>query len=113
MSGCHDGSAAVREAWTGPQVAWRMARGGDGSFGGKVLDDPWIWLALCAAFVVGLANLRRPLCMRNLDLLALVAFSASLFLFNDAEVFASVPLAYPPLAYLTVRAAWIGLDVKF
>ena len=30
----------VVEAWTGPQVAWKMARGGDGAFGGKVLDRP-------------------------------------------------------------------------
>src|SRR5687768_6008417 len=29
-----DGSGAVTEAWTGPQVAWTMARGYEGAFGG-------------------------------------------------------------------------------
>ena len=30
-----DTTGRVTEAWTGPQVAWKMARGSDGSFGGK------------------------------------------------------------------------------
>ena len=55
-----DDTGVVAEAWTGPQVAWSMARGGAGAFGGKTINKPWLWLAFCAAFLVGLANLRRP-----------------------------------------------------
>ena len=40
-----DASKSVIEAWTGPQVAWSMARGYPGAFGGKQLNKPWIWLA--------------------------------------------------------------------
>src|SRR5918911_2377517 len=34
-----DGTGAVLEAWTGPQVAWKMARGGAGAFGGRRLNS--------------------------------------------------------------------------
>jgi hypothetical protein len=102
-----DASASVTEAWTGPQVAWKMARGYDGAFGRKI-NKPWIWLPLSALFLLGLADLRRPLSVRNLDLLVLLSFSLSLLFFNRGNVFAAMPLAYPPLAYLLVRMAWIG-----
>ena len=62
----------------------------------------------CALFFVGLADLRRPLALRNLDLLALLSFSISLRLFNEGEIFWSVPLAYPPLVYLLARCVWIA-----
>jgi hypothetical protein len=103
-----DGSGRVREAWTGPQVAWTMARGGAGAFGGRTINSTWVWLAFCAAFLVGLANLRRPWSLRNLDLLALLSFSISLRFFNEGEIFWSVPLAYPPLLYLLGRCVWIA-----
>ncbi|HEU4448423.1 MAG TPA: hypothetical protein VFR63_00405 [Gaiellaceae bacterium] len=102
-----DASGAVTEAWTGPQVAWKMARGYDGAFGRKI-NDPWIWLSLCAVFLVGLADLRRPLSVRNLDLLVLLSFGISLYFFNRGDVFTAMPLAYPPLLYLLGRMAWIG-----
>ena len=41
--------------------------------------------------------------LRNLDLLALLSFSVSLWFFNDGNIFTSVPLAYPPLVYLLAR----------
>ena len=34
-----DTSGSVTEAWTGPQVAWKMARGYDGAFGGKEINS--------------------------------------------------------------------------
>jgi hypothetical protein len=102
-----DGTREVTEAWTGPQVAWKMARGYDGAFGRKI-NEPWIWLPLCALFLVGLADLRRPLSIRNLDLLVLLSFSLSLLYFNRGNVFAAMPLAYPPMLYLLGRMAWIG-----
>ena len=103
-----DRTGAVTEAWTGPQVAWTMARGGAGAFGGKTINGIWVWLTFCALFFVGLADLRRPLSLRNLDLLALLSFSISLRMFNDGEIFWSAPLAYPPLAYLLGRCVWIA-----
>jgi hypothetical protein len=103
-----DSTGRVFEAWTGPQVAWKMARGGEASFGGKTLDRAAVWIFLCLVFFVGLADLRRPLSLRNLDLLVLLSFSVSLVFYNRGEVFASVSLAYPPLVYLVVRSAWAG-----
>jgi hypothetical protein len=103
-----DHSGAVTDAWTGPQVAWKMARGYPGAFGGKEINSAAIWLGFCALFFFGLADLRRPLSMRNLDLLALLSFSVSLWYFNRGDVFTSVPLAYPPLVYLLGRMVWSG-----
>jgi hypothetical protein len=103
-----DVTGTVDEAWTGPQVAWKMARGSEGSFGGKTLLTPWVWIGFCALFLVGLADWRRPLSMRNLDLLALLAFSVSLLFFSRGEIFASVPLVYPVLGYLLVRGLVVG-----
>ena len=80
-----------------------------GAFGGREINRPLVWLAFCGAFLLGLADLRRPLSLRNLDLLVLLSFSISLWFFNRGEVFWSVPLAYPPLVYLAARLTWIGL----
>jgi hypothetical protein len=102
-----DTTGEVTEAWTGPQVAWKMARGYDGAFGRKI-NNPWIWGSLCLAFFLGLANFRRPLSIRNLDLLVLLSFGISLYYFNQGEVFTAMPLAYPPLLYLLGRMAWVG-----
>jgi hypothetical protein len=103
-----DASTRVTEAWTGPQVAWKMARGYDGSFGRKI-NDPLVWLGFCAFFFLGLADLRKPLSLRNLDLLALLSFGVSLFFFNRGEVFRAMPLVYPPLLYLLGRVVWVAL----
>jgi hypothetical protein len=103
-----DASSRVTEAWTGPQVAWRMARGYTGAFGGKKINTLPVWLAFCAAFLLGLADFRRPFSLRNLDLLVLLSFSVSLWYFNHGDIFTSVPLAYPPLVYLLARCVWIG-----
>ena len=78
------------------------------AFGGKTINEEWVWLGFCALFFIGLANLRRPLSLRNLDLLALLSFSISLRVFNEGEIFWSAPLAYPPLIYLLGRCVWIA-----
>ena len=57
-------------------------------------------------FLLGLADLRRPLSVRNLDLLVLLSFSVSLWFFNRGDIFTSVPLAYPPMLYLLGRMVW-------
>ena len=102
-----DATANVTEAWTGPQVAWRMARGYDGAFG-RTINDPLVWLGLCALFLLGLADWRRPLSLRNLDLLVLLSLGISLRFFNEGDVFTAMVLVYPPLLYLLGRLAWIG-----
>jgi hypothetical protein len=102
-----DSTARVTEAWTGPQVAWKMARGYDGAFG-REINEPAVWIGFCAVFLLGLANPRRPLSLRNLDLLVLLSFSASLWFFNAGDVFTAMPLVYPPLLYLLGRTLWIG-----
>src|SRR4029077_19699244 len=103
-----DGSTRITEAWTGPQVAWKMARGYAGAFGGKKINSLSVWLAFCAAFLLGLLDFRRLLSLRNLDLLALLSFSVSLWFFNRGNIFLAMPLVYPGLAWLLVRCAWIG-----
>ena len=103
-----DASGSVTEAWTGPQVAWKMARGYPAAFGGRTINRPLVWLSLCAIFLLGLADWRRVLSLRNLDLLVLLSFTVSLWFFNRGDVFTSVPLAYPPLVYLAARHPRIG-----
>ena len=103
-----DANGFVLEAWTGAQVAWKMARGYSGAFGGTVINNTWVWLGFCAVFLIGLGNLRRPFTWRNLDLIALLFFSVSLWYFNKGDIFTSVPLAYPPMFYLAGRLIWIG-----
>jgi hypothetical protein len=104
-----DASGRVTEAWTGPQVAWKMARGYPGAFGGKTLNRTEVWLAFCAVFLLGLIDWRRPLSLRTLDLFVLLSFSVSLWFFNRGDVFTSMPLVYPAFAYLLARMIWIGL----
>jgi hypothetical protein len=90
------------QVWTGPQVAWEMARGLPGAFGRKV-NAPYVWIPLMAAFIVPFLDWRRPLRLLHLDLAVLLAFSVSHLYFNRGEIFTSVPLVYPALAYLLVR----------
>src|SRR3954464_11152324 len=103
-----DATGVVTEAWTGPQVAWKMARGYEGAFGGKGINSVGVWLAFCLAFLIGLADFRRPLSVRHLDLLVRVSLTAPLWYFNKGHVFTSMYLAYPPLFYLLGRMAWSG-----
>ena len=98
----------VRESWTGYQVAWKMARGYSGAFGHK-LNAPYVFLPLCAIFLLGLLDWRRPRRIANLDLLVLLGFGVSHFFFNRAEIGVSVPLQYVPLLYLFGRGLWIGM----
>ena len=48
-----DATGLVKDPWTGPQVAWGMARGNPGAFGGQAINSLFIWLAFCAVFFVG------------------------------------------------------------
>ena len=55
----------------------------------------YVWLAFCLVFFLGLANSRRPLSVRNLDLVILVGSTVSLAFFDRGEIFLSVPTVYP------------------
>jgi hypothetical protein len=103
-----DASGAVVEAWTGPQVAWKMARGYKGAFGGEKINSYPVWLAFCAIFLLGLVDWRRLLSVRNADLIALLSFSVSLWFFNRGDIFTAMPLVYPPLVWLLLRCVWIA-----
>jgi hypothetical protein len=102
----HNGE--VLESWTGYQVNWKMARGYSGAFGHK-LNAPYVFLPLCAFFLLGLVDWRRLRRLVNLDLLGLLGFGVSHYFFNRAEIGVSVPLVYPVLLYLLARSLWIGL----
>jgi hypothetical protein len=101
-------SGEVLESWTGYQVTWNMARGYSGAFGHK-LNAPYVFLPLCALFLVGLVDWRRLRRVANLDLLVLLGFGVSHYFFNRADIGVSVPLVYPVLLYLFGRCMWIGL----
>ena len=103
-----DATGLVSESWTGDQVAWKMARGYEGAFGHK-LNAPYVFLPLCALFLIGLVDWRRRWRVANLDLLVLLGFGLSHYFFNRAEIGVSVPLQYLPLLYLLARCLWIGL----
>jgi hypothetical protein len=103
-----DATGNVREAWTGYQVAWTMARGYPGAFG-RIVNAPWVWIPLALLFVLPFVDPRRPWQIMHLDLLVLSAFSVSLAFFNAAKIGVSVPLVYPLLLYLMGRMLWIGL----
>jgi hypothetical protein len=96
----------VVATWTGDDVDYPMARGYPGWFGGRV-NALWVWLPLCLAFVAPFFDPRRPLRLLHLDLLAILSLSVSLAFFNHGNTAASVPLTYPPLLYLLVRAVQI------
>jgi hypothetical protein len=102
-----DATGGVLEAWTGPQVAWRMARGEPGAFAGK-LNAPYVWIPLCVLFLAPFLDWRRPFRMLHLDLLVLLSFGASHFFFNRGDISTSVPLVYPVLLYVLARMVWIG-----
>ena len=55
-----DRAGRVVKTWVGPEVAW--PRGG--GLGGAI-NRPFVWLAFCLFFVIGLADFRRPLSIRN------------------------------------------------
>ncbi len=105
-----DLTGRVLEAWTGPQVAWTMARGYPAAFAGKAFSDWWVWGVFCVLFFIGLVDPRRLFTVRTLDVLVLLSFTVSLVFFDRGEIFWSVPLAYPPLVYLLGRAVWIGVS---
>jgi hypothetical protein len=103
-----DRAGAILEQWTGPQVAWTMARGYEGAFGRK-LNAPYVWIPLCLLFLLPFLDPRRPFRLLHLDLLVLLGLGVSHFFFNRGDISTSVPLVYPALLYFFVRALAAGL----
>jgi hypothetical protein len=104
-----DASETVIQAYTGPQVAWGMARGQAGAFGGKKINSIPVWLGFSALFLIGLVDWRRLRSLRNLDLLMIIVpFTISLWFFNHGHIFAAMPPIYPAFAWLIGRGLWIA-----
>ena len=61
-----------------------------------------------AIFFFALFDFRNPRRIAHLDLLVLLSFGISHAFFNAANIGVSVPLYYPPLAYLLCRMLYIG-----
>ena len=97
-----DQTGDVTQVWTGYQVAWTMARGYPGAFGREV-NALYIWLPLCAVFLLPFIPWRRRPSLWHLDLLMLLGFSISFACFNNANLGLSAPLVYPFMVYLLVR----------
>jgi len=103
-----DRTGTVLEAWRDHQVGTELARGYDGAVA-QAVSSPWVWIPLCVLFVAPFFDPRRPGRLLHLDLLALVALSASLLFFNRGEITASVALTYPVLAYVFARMLLAGV----
>ena len=93
-----------------------MARGYKGAFGGSKINSPYLWLGLCAAFLIGLVDWRRLASVRNVDLLVLVSLTVSLWFFNHGNIFAAMPFVYPGLVWMALHFAqakvnWLTHDV--
>jgi hypothetical protein len=97
----------VLQAWTGWQVDWLMARGGEGQFGGHA-NSWYVFLPLALLFLAPFFDWRRWRRLLHLDLLVLLGFGVSLAFFNAGRIDWSVPLAYPLLGYLLVRMIHAG-----
>jgi hypothetical protein len=102
-----DARGEVLEAWTGYQVETKLARGYPGAVAG-IVNAIWVWLPLCVVFMAPFVDPRRPLRLLHLDLIALLAFSVSLYFFNRGDIGVSVPLVYPVLGYLFLRLLVAG-----
>jgi hypothetical protein len=97
-----DATGDVTQVWTGYQVAWTMARGYPGAFG-RDINKLYIWLPLCALFLLPFIPWRRRPTLWHLDLLMLLGFSASLAWFNNADLGLAEPMIYPFMVYFVVR----------
>jgi hypothetical protein len=95
-------------AWHDTQLANPLARGYSGAIAQKV-NAPYVWLPLCLLFILPFFDPRRPFRLLHLDLLVLLGLGVSLYLFNRAEITASVALTYPVLLYVLARMLWAGI----
>src|SRR5919198_399663 len=83
----------------------QIFRPGEPRYGSRTSDSPWLLALLSLCFAAATAT--RPIrSMRNLDVLALLAFGIPVVA-GDHQLFElSVLSGYPPLAYLCGRCVW-------
>jgi hypothetical protein len=75
--GVVDTTGTISYVRTGPQVAWSMARGGQG-FGQKI-NEPWAIGTLIIIFALVMLDWRRLRSLRTLDIFAIVSLAAVVF----------------------------------
>jgi hypothetical protein len=97
---------AVAAVNTNSQVEQTQTfRPGAPRYGSKTSDSPWLLAILSVAFLAATAT--RPLrSMRNLDVLALLAFAVPILAGDHQLLNLSVLSGYLPLAYLCARCIW-------
>jgi len=105
--GVDDDTWQLNYVWTGDQVGWHMARGDYGAYG-KQANYWYIWGSLALLFAVAFWRPDRLLCLRNLDVLALLGFLVSHGFFRAGDSYLAVLLWYPPLLYLLGRTLMMG-----
>jgi hypothetical protein len=76
-------------------------------FAFPAVNSWWVCLPCCCLFVLTLCDIRRPLRMYNLDLLALGSFIVPLGLYSSSRTL-PVQLLCPPLVYLAARMLYLA-----
>ncbi len=110
VAGVDDETWDVEYAWTGDQVGWHMARGQEGAYG-KQANYWYVWGPLALVFALAFMRTDRLFSLRNLDVLALLAFLVSHGFFREGVVYEAVLLWYPPLIYLFLRTLLMGFGI--
>src|SRR3712207_1188810 len=108
--GVEDESWQLEYVWTGDQIIWQQARGEYGAYG-KHANYWYVWLPLALVFALAFVRPERLLCLRNLDVAALLGFLISHHFFREGSVYEAVLLWYPPLIYLFVRTLLMGFGL--
>jgi Glycosyltransferase family 87 len=71
-------------------------------FGG-LFDSPWVFLPFALLFLAPFFDPRRPFRLLHIDLIALLSFGVSYWLFSRGHTNAGVVAVYPVLGYLLLR----------
>jgi hypothetical protein len=100
-----DQRGRVTHVFTGIQARSYIAQG---RFGG-LFDSPWVLLPFAVMFLAPFFDPRRPFRWLHFDLLALLSFGVSYWLFSRGHTNAGVIAVYPTLLYLLVRLVWAAL----
>lgn len=98
-----DPAGNLLAVWIGPYATAVYTHG----HYAPIFDSPWVVIPFSLAFLLPFLTLRRRLVV--LDGLVILSFLVSYALFDHRQLALGVWMAYPPLLYLMVRMAWIGL----
>ncbi len=103
-------SWGVNYVFTGDQVGWQMARGDSGAYG-KEANYWYVWGPMALVFALAFLRTDKLYSMRNLDVLAMLAFLVSHGFFRQGISYEAVLLWYPPLIYLLIRTLLMGFGI--